>query len=1091
MSDLDSWLQQHDLGKYADLFVENEVKLADLPELTEEDMKELGLPLGPRKRLLKGIRELVENGVPEIAQEPPAAQARGEAERRQLTVMFCDLVGSVELGERMALEDYRDLLAQVREAAVAELERYRGFVARHQGDGILAYFGYPTAREDDAERAVHAGLALIEAVGALDGDRAGGREPTMRVGIATGPAIVGDVLSTGSSDQSERAALGTTPNLAARLQGEARPGELVVSDTTRELCRASFEFDSSIRGIKGMEAPVGVHRVLRATGHPSRLDITSGRTLTPLAGREAELALLVKRWEQARAGEGQVVLVSAEPGIGKTRMMMEAHRRFGDTAEYQAVWFCSPYHTTSALHPVVDYLNRTLGGADRGDERLPALERWLDGLGADPTRTLPLLAPLLGLVVESPYRPVTLEASEQRRRTLALLAELMLLQGEGSTLLLAVEDLHWVDPTTEALLGLLTDGLRQRAALAMLTFRPEYTPPFGGQPHLTTLSLNHLTGSECMSLVKGLPAGRALPDEVVREIVERTDGVPLFLEELARSVVEAGTDGQNQIPATLRDALTARLDRLGESKRVAQLAAVIGRVFPWPVLAAAGGLPPDTLRAGLDRLVASGLAYRRTLSGEDDYAFKHALVRDCAYQSLLREECQALHRGVADALEAGSSTSATPELIARHWTDGAEPARALPLWRLAGEEAQRRGAFNEALGHFEAASACLDDAGATARERVEIALARAECLHFLARRGEALDVLGPHADAVVVAGDASFAGRFFASLGRIQAFGGLREASLVSFGRAIDYARLSGDSTTAGIAHAWIARERMFAGDFIAARNRFARAVGVLEGAGPSWDLGEAYFRFGMLTTHYLIDFPHAHRLADKLTTLAGQLDDLRVRCNALVVRGHAWTMAGDWARAEDALQQLVRESPNEYERVFAVGFLAELYLERGDPEAALPLIEEEREKSAYRSREVACQGIYRLARARLQQGRFDEARAVALEALRAAEEAGNWRVGVEVRRLLGRVALHDGDLDTAREQLGIAADLAAGAHAPAEQALVQQALAELHHREGEREASVALLGQALDTFRRLGMAKHAAAVGLLADSWGSELTGC
>ena len=841
--------------------------------------------------------------------------------RRRLTVMFCDLVDSVALGESMELEDYRRLLSTFRSATVQAVERFDGFIARHQGDGLLVYFGYPQAHEDDAERAVLAGLDVIRAVESMPADDEGAR---VRVGVATGPAIVGDVLSTGASEQSELAALGSTPNLAARLQGEAVPNQMLVSDITQHLANARFEYEPVVLKLKGIQGDVYAHRVISERSASARLDITSGRELTPLIGREEELALLGRRWEQAVEGTGQVALICAEPGVGKTRVMMEAYRRFGGSAHETMLMFCSPYHAGTTLYPVVDYLSRILKlePSPGPAERLGKIERWVESLELATERYIPLLAPLLSVELSDRYPELELDGAERRARTLRALVTVVVAHSEQRPVLLAMEDLHWVDSTTRDFLGLLVEAIRDRRIFALITYRPEVDPPWSNLPHLTTLTLNHLTSVECRKLVRGLESAQSLPDELVEQIVSRTDGVPLFVEELLRTVLESGADSGEAIPETLRDALTARLDRLGDAKRVAQLASVIGRVFPFGVLQAATDVSTEVLRGSLDQLVSSGLVYRRTLTGGDDFAFKHALIRDCAYQSLLRDERRDLHRGVANALEsARAGIPIPPEVIARHFADGGAPERALPLWQKAGEEAEGRGAYSEALVHFDAAMASLGDAPTEAR--VLLALGQARCQHFLGQRAVALDALTQHSDSVDPVGSPELAGRFFAFLGRMQAFEGLREASLASLQQAIRAASSCGDVLTEGNACALLGRDQMQRGHLDTSLEYFEKAVRLLRPLGPSWDLGDAHFRYGYVFANLTNEFDRALTTAEELAKVAEHLDDDRLRTSSLMIRGTAMMWLGDWVSAEKSFVEGIALAPNEYERIFAKGYAA------------------------------------------------------------------------------------------------------------------------------------------------------------------------
>lgn len=994
MSDLHTWLAQFGLAEYAQAFEENAVDLRALPELNEADLKELGLKLGHRRILQKAIAELGDSAelplapIAQAPDEPTTAtpiNSNVEPERRQLTVMFCDLVGSVELGESMELEAYRDLLAKFTSLIVGAVEQFDGFVARHQGDGLLAYFGYPTARENDAERAVRAGLEIVSAVGAL---RSTEESAHVRVGIATGHAIVGDRLSTGAAVESELAAFGATPNLAARLQGAAQADEVLISATTAQLVNASFATQADTFELKGFATSVNAYRVLELANPASRLDVTSGRKLTPLVGREEELALLGKRWQQAQFGDGQAVLVSAEPGVGKTRLMMEVHRRFNSSAGDAVLMFCSPYHTGSPLHPVIDYLLRDIG-LDRVNtayEQIGAIETWLETLQLSPAGLLPLLAPLFGLEPTEKYARAETGGTERARQTLQALIDIVAARCKQGPVVIAIEDLHWIDATTIEFIGQLLDFSRDHQVFLLLTHRPEFDPPWRSQPHVTNLTLNHLTGRECRELVRGIGLDATLPDEVIEQIIARTDGVPLYVEEILRSVAEADETDVAAIPATLRDALTARLDRLGASKRTAQLAATIGRVFALPLLNAASedGVP---LAADLEKLVESGLVYQRTLSGESEFAFKHALIRDSAYQSLLRQERERLHSRVAQALIASPErVSLAPDLVARHLQEGARPHEALPYWRRAGAESTERGAYHEALRHLEAATVCLEAVHCDGDEAIEVAIDRARCLHFLGRRMEALAAFDEIEAAIEQCADLRLAGSYFELRGRVQAFQGQREASLASFQRAIDAAKACGDTMIEGNAHAWIARDMMLTDDPSGSEQRMLIAIEKLRENGPSWELGEAYFRFGLLTAYLLAQFDRTLALSKELHTIADQLGDTRIRYNGYLVQGVAELGLGDANAAEASLKRSLSAAPNDYDRVFGEGALVQFYVDVGDGESASKYIDTHLERiGKFRSQHVRGIALCRAANTFRLLGDLERAQGYAEQALALA----------------------------------------------------------------------------------------------------------
>jgi predicted ATPase/class 3 adenylate cyclase len=698
-SGLADWLAGIGLACYADAFAAQAIDLDVLQDLNETDLERLGIPLGDRKRLLKAIAA----GVHVTATAP--APARDEAERRQVTIMFCDLVGWTELSTRLDPEDLRGLLAAYHDACNATIGRYDGFVAKLLGDGILAYFGFPLAHEDDAERAVRAGLEIAGKVPELR--PVGGL--AVRVGIATGLAVMGDIIGEGASEQ--RAAIGETPNLAARLQGLAAPGEVVVSPETRRLAGGVFEYaDLGARSLKGIAQPVRPWRVLGARRTESRFDATRTERLTPLVGREQELALLLERWARAKEGDGQVVLLSGEAGIGKSRVAVALSDRVAGEAHLRLRYQCSPHRMHSALYPVIAQLEHAAGLAagDAPAAKLDKLEALLAVGTADPVKVAPLFAELLALPAHGRYPAIELTPLARKQMLLDALADQLAGLARASPVLMILEDAHWIDPTTDELFTQTVERLRRLPVLLLVTCRPEYAAPWRGRDHVTTLSLSRLGRRNGAEIVAGLIGQAALPPAAVERIVARADGVPLFLEELTKTIIEAGAvDHQalaqaaspEAIPSTLRDSLLARLDRLGAAKEVAQAAAAIGREFPTRLLAAASGLQPAELDRALAKLDAAGLVFP---SGQGLCTFKHALVQDAAYSTLLRNRRQGLHAAIAQAIEKEfpQRVLAEPEVLAHHYDEAGQAAKAISHWLRAGERSIERSANHEAVAQL-------------------------------------------------------------------------------------------------------------------------------------------------------------------------------------------------------------------------------------------------------------------------------------------------------------------------------------------------------------------------------------------------------
>jgi class 3 adenylate cyclase/predicted ATPase len=708
MAAIRQWLEQHDLGKYADVFAENDVGLDILPDLDDQQLEQLGVSLGDRVRMRKAIASLSGESPP--ATRPDAPAATGEAERRQLTVMFCDLVGSVELAEQLDVEDYRDLLARFRNASVAAVERYQGFVARHQGDGMLVYFGYPQAHEDDAERALRAGLAVVDAVDGLEHPYTA--EPKVRVGIATGPTVVGDVLSTGASERSELAALGPTPNLAARLQGEAEPNTVVISETTRTLTAGHFELEAlPARKLKGISDPVTPYRVRSEVRGQSRFAARSGSHFSRFVGREEELELLTRRWSRAKGSRGQVMLIVGEAGIGKSRLVQQLRERIGAEPHepHEPIHVqCSPYHESSALFPVIATFERALGFSllSESDARLERLQRHLAEVGWNDEEACGLMAHLLSLPVEERFPAIeSMDGKLRRERTLQLLIEYLNKRAAHVPVLCIFEDLHWIDPSTLELFERLVEAVKAGRVLLLATTRPGIDAPWSDLPHVGVLSLSRLGQEEGEQLAQAVaPDLKAIPSEVIQGILSRAGGIPLYIEELTQTVLQSSEAGfsEETIPATLQDSLMARLDASIDGKAVAQCAAVFGRTFEHDLLTAVWMDSPERLANGLDALGKAALIYRQGESEGARYVFKHALVRDAAYGSLLREHRASLHQRVADALEEHSpgTRDSRPALLAHHYTRAGDRERALEYWQRAGRAAARNNAPAEAEASF-------------------------------------------------------------------------------------------------------------------------------------------------------------------------------------------------------------------------------------------------------------------------------------------------------------------------------------------------------------------------------------------------------
>jgi predicted ATPase/class 3 adenylate cyclase len=642
-------------------------------------------------------------------------RAPPDAERRHLTVMFCDLVGSAALSQELDPEELRDLVRGYQETCAREIERYGGHIAQYLGDGVLVYFGYPRAHGDDAERAVRAALDIVLEIEAARAPLEGGADLRLAVhiGIHTGMAVVGEV---GSGDKRETLALGEAVNLAARLQEIAAPNQVVVSGVTRRLTQGFFlTEDLGTHQLKGILAGVAVHRVVRHTGIRSRLEAEPAAGLTPLVGRERELGLLMDRWEQVQEGRGQVVVLSGEAGIGKSRLIQVLRQRLADSPHTWLECRCSPYTQDSALYPVIELVQNLLAlvPEDSPEEKSARLEAALGSWELQDA--VPLIASLLSLPLLQGYNPPSGTPERQRRQTLDALLRWLFTVARLQPLVLLCEDLHWADPSTLELLELLFEQAPTAGILVLLSHRPEFEPIWSARSHATPIPLSRLTRRQAAEMIERIAGTPALPEPVLREIVGKTDGIPLFVEELSKSVLESGllakADGADlaagprpefSIPETLRDSLMARLDRLSPVKEVAQLCATLGREFSYELLQAVSPLEEGELQQGLTTLVEAELLYQRGLPPSASYAFKHALIQDTAYQSLLKSRRQQFHRQIAQTLAERfpETTEKQPERVAHHYTEAGLLEAAIDYWRQAGQRAVEGSANVEAIRHL-------------------------------------------------------------------------------------------------------------------------------------------------------------------------------------------------------------------------------------------------------------------------------------------------------------------------------------------------------------------------------------------------------
>jgi class 3 adenylate cyclase/tetratricopeptide (TPR) repeat protein len=702
--DVGVWLGGLGFGQYAERFRDNKIDADVLSQLTANDLKDIGVSaVGDRRRLFAAIAALTGATPASRPRSAPSKRPKVSAERRPITVMFCDLVGSTALASRLDAEDWRNLVNAYLDAASAAVTGLGGHVLKRLGDGLMALFGYPSAQENDAERAVRAALAIQRALSEINAGNAAKGAPQLstRIGLESGPVVV----------ESAGEVFGNAPNIAARVQALAEPGStLVTMSVQRQVAGLFIVEEQGARELKGVSEPVQLFRIVRESCGGRR---GGGRTLTPFVGREEELDILTRRWERARAGEGQFVLIVGEPGLGKSRLIQEFHERLAETRHTWSEWNASQLLQNTPLHPLAEWTRQRFGGADApADKRFAALEIALRQVKIDADETAPLLAPLLKIPVP-PGRAAQRAPEETRRRQLASIVSWTLASARAQPLVLVFEDLHWADPTTIEVFRALAERGAKAPLLLVATMRPEFRPPWSLCSHHSVISLRPLDRADVALMVGGLAARRTLGKDVIEGVSKRTGGVPLFVEEVTRLLLERGEQGGlRAIPPTLQQLLTARLDRLGEAREVAQIGAVLGRDFSFALLAAVATVTDPALQSALDRLVDADLLFIERAGAHATYRFKHALIQHAAYESLLKSSRRALHRRAAEILRGEPERMAgEPEVIARHFTEAGLDDLAIEWWGKAGDQALRRSAFQEAIAHLGKAIAMADRAG--------------------------------------------------------------------------------------------------------------------------------------------------------------------------------------------------------------------------------------------------------------------------------------------------------------------------------------------------------------------------------------------
>jgi len=919
-------------------------------------------------------------------------------------VLFCDLVGSTALSERLDPEELSDLLAAYQDTCARVIARYEGHIGRYVGDALLVYFGYPKAHEDDAQRAVWTALGIVEAIGTLNAEL--GRpdvELAVRIGIATGLVVVGDI---GTGERREKAAIvGETPNLAARLQGLASPNGIVIAATTERLVEGLFLCDDlGPQTLKGISQPVSVYRVREASGARSRFEAKASHGLAAMVGREEEAALLDRRWQQSTEGEGQIVLISGEAGLGKSRIVQALKERAGEESRSRILYYCSPYHRDTPFHPAIEQFERALRleRRDTLDQKLDKLEAVLAQLGVPSQPFAPLFAAFLSLRAEARYGPLAWSPEDTKKRTLEGLVAVIEAMAVRQPVLMVVEDLHWADPSTLEMLNLLVERIPRARMLLLATSRPEFDPPWGDRPHISHVRLRRMNRKESAALITQVAGGKPLPDEVLQQIVERTDGVPLFIEELTKTALESGLfedrgDRRSAaeplpalaIPASLQESLMARLDRLAPVKEVAQVAAALGRTFTRDLLAQVSRMAESALESALEKLVDAELVYRRGIPPDAVYEFKHALVQDVAYSSLLRNKRQQLHEEIAGALvrQYPDMVETHPELVAHHYREAGLPVHAIPYALRAGDLAAARFARAEATAHYESAHAmarALPPTDDAARAEIRAVLKLAAVASNRAQFERDLENLARARSLAERIGDQELLCRVLYWIGRVNYVFGRFDAGIEFAEQSLRIAETLGgkDPITAepvnllarlhcltgepkqAVPYAERSVEQMarlgnrveeaaVAGVLSFAYGLHGRFAQAFEAAERGVDVARATEHLPTLAACLMFravargwhgELERAGEDFDEAIDVSARSGDLFRRYLSHGFRGEACLIAGEPARAEDDLGKclaLGAQIGTSFHLAAFKAFLAEVRLEQGDAEGALRLVEE------------------------------------------------------------------------------------------------------------------------------------------------------
>ncbi len=1023
--DIEQWLENLGLGQYAEIFRSNDIDFRALVYLNDSDLKELGVSLGHRRILLAEIATLQKEPSrlsPKVKSAEHAVD--GRAERRQLTVMFCDLVGSTQLSMQLDPEDLREVLQRYQNLVTDAVVRYNGYVARFSGDGVLAYFGWPHAYEDQAERAVRAALDALPTVEGIV--VSGDVSLRARIGIATGQVVVGDLIGKVASDF--KAVIGETPNLAARLQDAAEASQIVISSTTRRLIGTAFDLEElPPRRLKGFSGEVHAWRVIGESVAESRFDASRGDTLTRLVGRDHELGLLHERWDLARDGEGQVVLLSGEAGIGKSRLVKDFRDELGDELRFNLHYQCSPLHTHSAFYPVIHRLQRAAGftRTDSNAVKLEKLDKLLKELKEDVDRVGPLFAALLSLQPDGRHCRLELTPQQLRQRTIEMLVNQVLNLSRQRPVSFVLEDAHWIDPSMSDFIDELIPRIANYPVMMLITYRPEYSQIWSGHTHLTSVSLNRLGRRQGIEIASYI-CGTRLAEPVIERIVRRADGVPLYVEELTKSVLEYRVHSDNHvvedvIPATLQSSLEARLDRLEEAKEIAQVGAVIGREFSLELLSSVSDKTPSEFQTCLDRLVQSGMVFRRGSEPHVIYTFKHSLVQDAAYATILLSRRRRLHEKIFQVIEShvGDDPSDIIDALAHHAFNGEVWEKAFVYLQRAGSNAMDRAAVREAVAQFEKAllaGSNLPETRESVEQAIDLRFNLRNALWSIAGFEEILELLKNAERLAKKIDDPTRIGWISvytsASLWQL----GRSSEALAAAREAISLNEETGDLSLAVGANFYLGCVHVTSGDLNRAESLFQNISDLLQGDLRHERCGLP-FAPAVIARSWLVwalaergEFAEADARGQEGLRIAEEISHPFNLAHILYDLGYYYGLKGEFDKGISALErayEIVQEWSLSYWTPFIRGFLGHVYALSGELEKGTGLL-----RHASSDYESLGMGLFRsligvqLGEALLIAGHLEQARSVTERALTLARKRGERGHEAYALRLLGEIAI-------------------------------------------------------------------------------------